>query len=277
MSTWFITGASRGIGRELTEQILARGDRVAATLRRPEQLDHLKEEFGDRLWTRRLDVTDTAEIERVVGEAFADHDRIDVVVSNAGYGAFGTAEDLSDEQVEAMIATNLTGSIQIARRAVPHLRAQGGGVLVQLSSMGGHITFPGFAIYHATKWGIEGYFETLAQEVAPFGIRTVLVEPGMVRTSFYDAAQRVPLSEPYRGGAADFPEIPVDEMPGSQSGVAHAIVEAALSDEPPLRLLLNSDAYEAVTTTLRERLDELEAQRASAYAADAEYAPAAEL
>ena len=277
MSTWFITGASRGIGRELTEQILARGDRVAATLRRPEQLDHLKEEFGDRLWTRRLDVTDTAEIERVVGEAFADHDRIDVVVSNAGYGAFGTAEDLSDEQVEAVIATNLTGSIQIARRAVPHLRAQGGGVLVQLSSMGGHITFPGFAIYHATKWGIEGYFETLAQEVAPFGIRTVLVEPGMVRTSFYDAAQRVPLSEPYRGGAADFPEIPVDEMPGSQSGVAHAIVEAALSDEPPLRLLLNSDAYEAVTTTLRERLDELEAQRASAYAADAEYAPAAEL
>ena len=277
MSTWFITGASRGIGRELTEQILARGDRVAATLRRPEQLDHLKEEFGDRLWTRRLDVTDTAEIERVVGEAFADHDRIDVVVSNAGYGAFGTAEDLSDEQVEAVIATNLTGSIQIARRAVPHLRAQGGGVLVQLSSMGGHITFPGFAIYHATKWGIEGYFETLAQEVAPFGIRTVLVEPGMVRTSFYDAAQRVPLSEPYRGGPADFPEIPVDEMPGSQSGVAHAIVEAALSDEPPLRLLLNSDAYEAVTTTLRERLDELEAQRASAYAADAEYAPAAEL
>jgi NAD(P)-dependent dehydrogenase (short-subunit alcohol dehydrogenase family) len=277
MSTWFITGASRGIGRELTEQILIRGDRVAATLRRPEQLDDLKQEFGDRLWTRRLDVTDTAEIERVVGEAFADHDRIDLVVSNAGYGAFGTAEDLSDEQVDAIIATNLTGSIQLARRSVPHLREQGGGVLVQLSSMGGHITVPGFAIYHATKWGIEGYFETLAQEVAPFGIRTVLVEPGMVRTSFYDAAERVPLSEPYRGGPADLPEIPVDEMPGSQSGVAHAIIEAALSDEPPLRLLLNSDAYDAVTTTLRERLNELEAQRASAYAADAEYAPAAEV
>lgn len=276
MRTWFITGASRGIGRELTEQILARGDRVAATLRRPEQLDDLKEEFGKRLWTRRLDVTDTAEIERVVGEAFADHDHIDVVVSNAGYGAFGTAEDLSDEQIEAVIATNLTGSIQLARRAVPHLREQGGGVLVQLSSMGAHITFPGFAIYHATKWGIEGYFETLAQEVAPFGISTVLVEPGMVRTSFYDAAERVPLSEPYRGGPPDFPDIPVDEMPGSQSGVAHAIVEAALSDQPPLRLLLNSDAYEAVTTTLRERLNELEGQRESAYAADAEYAPAAE-
>jgi NAD(P)-dependent dehydrogenase (short-subunit alcohol dehydrogenase family) len=156
MSTWFITGVSRGIGRELTEQVLARGDRVAATLRRPEQLDDLKERFGGRLWTRRLDVTDTGEIDRVVREAFADHDRIDVVVSNAGYGVFGVAEDLSDEQVDGMLATNLTGSIQLARRVVPHLREQGGGVLVQLSSMGGHITLPGFAIYHATKWGRRG-------------------------------------------------------------------------------------------------------------------------
>src|SRR3712207_4473292 len=200
MTTWLITGASRGIGRELTQQILAGGDRVAATLRRPEQLDELKERHGDRLWTRRLDVTDTAEIERVVGEAFADHERIGVVVSNAGFGVGGTAEDLSDEQVESVIATNLTGSIQLARRVVPHLREQGGGVLVQLSSMGGHIAFPGFAIYHATKWGIEGYFDSLAQKVAPFGIKTILVEPGMVRTSFYDAVQSVPLSEPYVGG-----------------------------------------------------------------------------
>jgi NAD(P)-dependent dehydrogenase (short-subunit alcohol dehydrogenase family) len=274
MTTWFITGASRGIGRELTEQILERGDRVAATLRRPEQLDDLRERHGDRLWTRRLDVTDTGEVERVVGEAFADHDRIDVVVSNAGYGVFGVAEDLTDEQVERALATNLTGSIQLARRVVPHLREQGGGVLVQLSSMGGHITFPGFAIYHATKWGVEGYFETLGEEIAPFGISTVMVEPGMVRTSFYDAAERVPLSEPYRGGPADLPDIPVDEMPGSQSGVAHAIIEAALSDDPPRRLLLNSDAYDLVTTALRDRLASLEAQRESAYAADAEYVPA---
>ena len=273
MTTWFITGASRGIGRELTEQILERGDRVAATLRRPEQLDDLRERHGDRLWTRRLDVTDTGEVERVVGEAFADHDRIDVVVSNAGYGVFGVAEDLTDEQVERALATNLTGSIQLARRVVPHLREQGGGVLVQLSSMGGHITFPGFAIYHATKWGVEGYFETLGEEIAPFGISTVMVEPGMVRTSFYDAAERVPLSEPYRGGPADLPDIPVDEMPGSQSGVAHAIIEAALSDDPPRRLLLNSDAYDLVTTALRDRLASLEAQRESAYAADAEYVP----
>lgn len=271
MTTWLITGASRGLGREMTEQVLARGDQVAATLRRPEQLDDLADKYGDRLWRRRLDVTDTVQIEEVVGQAFADHERIDVVVSNAGFGVFGTAEDLNDEQVEGAIATNLTGSIQFARRVVPHLREQGGGVLVQLSSMGGHITFPGFAIYHATKWGVEGYFEALATEVAPFGIKTVLVEPGMVRTSFYDAAERVPLSEPYRGGPADSPEIPIEDMVGSQSGVAHATIEAALSETPPLRLLLNSDAYEAVTATVRQRLASLERQRDTAYAADAEY------
>lgn len=274
VTTYLITGASRGIGRELTEQALAAGDQVAATLRRPEALDELREQHGDRLWTERLDVTDTAEIERVIGEAFADHQRIDVVISNAGYGIGGTAEDLDDEQVEAVIATNLTGSIQLARRVVPHLREQGGGVLVQLSSMGGHIAFPGFAIYHATKWGIEGYFDSLAQEIAPFGIHTVLVEPGMVRTSFYDALERVPVSEPYVGGPADYPAIPVEDMPGSQSGLAHAIIEAAAMDEPPRRLLLNSDAYEMVTTTVRERLVAWEAQSESASAADAEYEPA---
>jgi NAD(P)-dependent dehydrogenase (short-subunit alcohol dehydrogenase family) len=270
-TTWFITGASRGIGRELTEQVLARGDRVAATLRRPEQLEDLAERHGDRLWVRRLDVTDTAQLEGVVAAAFAAHDRIDVVVSNAGYGVFGAAEDLSDEQVDRMLATNLTGSIQLARRVVPHLRAQGGGVLVQLSSMGGHVTFPGFAIYHATKWGIEGYFDALADEVAPFGVHTMLVEPGMVRTSFYDAAERVPLSPPYVGGPADSPPIPVEDMVGSQSGVAHATIEAALSATPPRRLLLNSDAFALVTDALRRRLAEFERQRDVAPAADRDH------
>ncbi|WP_301174829.1 SDR family oxidoreductase [Actinomadura geliboluensis] len=271
--TWFITGASRGIGRELAERILARGDRVAATLRRPGQLDDLASRYGDRLWRHRLDVTDTAQLDTVVGKAFADLGRIDVVVSNAGFGVLGVAEDLSDDQVERSIATNLTASIHLARRVVPHLREQGGGVLVQMSSMGGHIAFPKFGIYHATKWGIEGYFESLAREVEPFGIKTILVEPGMVRTSFYDAAERVPLSGPYQGGPADTPPPPVEDMPASQSGVAHATIEAVLSDDPPLRLLLNSDAYETVTSALRERLAAFEARRDAAYAADAEVTP----
>jgi NAD(P)-dependent dehydrogenase (short-subunit alcohol dehydrogenase family) len=200
-STWFITGASRGIGRELTEQALARGDCVAATLRTPSQLDDLAVVHGDRLWVRQLDVTDTTRVSRVVKEAFTDHERIDVVVSNAGFGVFGVAEDLTNDQVGQMIATNLTAAIHLARMVVPHLRRQGGGRLMQLSSMGGHIAFPAFSLYHATKWGIEGFYEAFAQEVEPFGIHTMLVEPGMIRTSFYEAATRVPVSEPYQGWA----------------------------------------------------------------------------
>lgn len=272
--TWFITGASRGLGREFVEQILARGDRVAATLRRPEQLDDLAERYGDRLWRHALDVTDTAQLEEAVDAAFRDLGRIDVVISNAGIGVTGAAEDLSDEQVERMIATNLTSSIHLAHRVVPHLREQGGGVLVQVSSMGAHIAFPGFGIYHATKWGIEGYLESLALEIAPFGIRTILVEPGMVRTTFYAATENVPLSEPYRDGPADAPPLEVDQMPASQSGVVHATIEAALSENPPLRLLINSDAYELVTSTVRQRLAGFESRRDAAYAADAEFSTA---
>jgi NAD(P)-dependent dehydrogenase (short-subunit alcohol dehydrogenase family) len=190
VTTWFVTGASRGFGRELTGQLLARGHRVAATLRRPEQLDDLAARHQDRLWVRALDVTDTGQMRRVVAEAFTDLGRVDVVVSNAGFGVFGAAEDLTDAQVEAMIATNLTASIQLARAVIPHLRGQGGGRLLQLSSMGGHIAFPAFSMYHATKWGIEGFYESLAVEVEPFGIRTTLVEPGMIRSTFYEAAAR---------------------------------------------------------------------------------------
>ncbi|GAA5141698.1 SDR family oxidoreductase [Nocardioides marinquilinus] len=268
--TWLITGASRGIGRELTEQLLARGHRVVATLRRPEQLDDLAAQHGDRLLRHRLDVTDTGRLSEVVDAAWAEAGRVDVVVSNAGFGVMGAAEDLTDDQVQRSIDTNLTAAIQLARRVVPHLREQGGGTLVQMSSMGGHLTFPGFGIYHATKWGIEGYLEALAAEVAPFGVRTVLVEPGMVRTSFYDAAERVAPSAPYVGGPADTAPPPVEQMPASQSGVAHATIEAALADDPPLRLLVNSDAYELVTGAVRDRLAGFETRREAAYAADAE-------
>ena len=267
-STWFITGASRGIGRELTEQALARGDSVAATLRHPGQLDGLAVVHADRLWVRQLDVTDTVQMGRVVEDAFTDHERIDVVVSNAGFGVFGAAEDLTNDQVEQMIATNLTAAIQLARMVVPHLRRQGGGRLMQLSSMGGHIAFPAFSLYHATKWGIEGFYEAFAQEVEPFGIHTTLVEPGMIRTSFYEAATRVPVSEPYQGGQASRQPIPLEQMPGSQTKVVAAMIEAALSQNPPRRLLLGSDAYGLVTNALKERLSTFEQQKAVAFSTD---------
>ena len=267
-STWFITGASRGMGRELTEQALARGDRVAATLRTPSQLDDLVAVHGHRLWVRQLDVTDTIQMGQVVQEAFTDHERIDVVVSNAGFGVFGAAEDVTNDQVEQMIATNLTAAIHLARLVVPYLRRQGGGRLMQVSSMGGHMAFPAFSLYHATKWGIEGFYEALAQEVAPFGIHTTLVEPGMIRTGFYEAATRVPMSEPYRGGPADRKPIPLEQMPGSQTRVVAAMIEAAQSENPPRRLLLGSDAYRLVTEALNERLATFERQRAVAFSTD---------
>jgi NAD(P)-dependent dehydrogenase (short-subunit alcohol dehydrogenase family) len=267
-TTWFVTGASRGFGRELTAQLLARGHRVAATLRRPDQLDDLATRHGDRLWVRLLDVTDTAQMRRVVAEAFADLGRVDVVVSNAGFGVFGAAEDLTDEQVEAMIATNLTASIQLARAVVPYLRDQGGGRLLQLSSMGGHIAFPAFSLYHAAKWGIEGFYESLAAEVEAFGIRTTLVEPGMIRSTFYQAAARVPVSPPYRGTPADRTPIPLEQMPGDQAKVVAAMIDAGLAPDPPRRLLLGSDAYRLVHDALATRLAGVEAQRDQAAATD---------
>lgn len=266
--TWFVTGASRGMGRELVEQLLARGDRVAATLRRPAQLDDLVARYGERLWVRALDVTDTARLRAVVDEAFAAHGRIDVVVSNAGYGVFGTAEDLTDTQVDQMIATNLTGSIQLARAVVPRLRAQGGGRLMQMSSMGGQLAFPAFSLYHVTKWGIEGFFEALAAEVAPFGVHTTLIEPGIVRTGFFDAAARVEVSAPYRGGPADREPIPESEMTDSPRRTVAAIVRAAEAPNPPRRLVLGSDAWQLLTGALRDRLAEVESQRDNAATAD---------
>ena len=260
-TTWFVTGASRGFGRELAEQLLARGDRVAATLRRPGQLDDLTAEYGDRLWVRALDVTDTGQMRRVVREAFADLGRVDVVVSNAGYGVFGAAEDLTDAQVEAVISTNLTASIQLARAVLPYLRAQGGGLLMQMSSMGGQIAFPAFSMYHATKWGIEGFYEALAVEVEPFGIRTMLVEPGMIRTTFYQAATRVPDVPAYQDTPVDRDALPTEEMPGDQAKVVAAMIDAALSPDPPRRLLLGSDAYRLVHAALAGRIADVEAQQ----------------
>ena len=266
--TWFVTGTSRGMGRELIERVLTRGDTVAATLRRPEQLDDLAVRFGDRLWRRALDVSDSDAVRRVVGEAFDALGRIDVIVSNAGYGVSGAAEDLHDDHIERLIATNLTGSIQLARAAIPHLRAQGGGLLMQMSSMGGLITFPSYSVYHATKWGIEGFYDALSYEVEPFGIHTTLIEPGVVRTSFFDAAERVPASEPYRGGPADQPPPTTEEMPDSPELIAEAIIRAADAELPLRRLVLGSDAWTLITQGVSDRLIEVSAQRDNAATAD---------
>jgi NAD(P)-dependent dehydrogenase (short-subunit alcohol dehydrogenase family) len=208
VKTWFITGASRGFGRELTEQLLARGDRVAATLRKPDQLADLAAVHGDRLWVRALDVTDTAAMREVVDAAFAELGR-------------------------------------------------------------GQMAFPGFSLYHTTKWGIEGFFEAFAPEVAPFGIRTTLVEPGMIRTSFYASVVRAPVSAAYADNpAVSRGEMPLTDMPGDQAKVVAAMIDVAELDDPPRRLLLGSDAYTLVRGALAERLAAVEAQRQLAHSTD---------
>jgi len=150
--TWFITGVSSGFGRQLSEQLLGGGDRVVGTVRDTGKVTDLLERYAEAFHAETLDVTDTAAIREVVERSFAELERIDVIVSNAGYGLFGAAEELSDEQIDHMIATNLVGSIQLIRAVLPHLRAQGGGRIIQISSYGGQVAFPGNSMYHATKW-----------------------------------------------------------------------------------------------------------------------------
>jgi NAD(P)-dependent dehydrogenase (short-subunit alcohol dehydrogenase family) len=273
-STWFITGTSTGFGREMTGLLLKRGDRVAATLRKPARLDDLADRYGDRLWRAELDVTDTDRMRDVVDRAFAELGRIDVVVSNAGYGVIGLAEELSDEQIRRQLDTNVVAPIQLVRAVTPHLRAQGGGRILQTSSMGGQIAYPAMSLYHTSKWAIEGFFEAYAQEVEPFGIRTTLIEPGMVATDFYASADVATSELPAYAGtqAAAFTHgessVSLEDMPGNQRKVAEAMIHIGELDEPPLRQLLGSDAYGLVHAALQARLDAVEAQQAIAMTTD---------
>ncbi|MBD3896481.1 SDR family oxidoreductase [Halomonas sp. ML-15] len=270
--TWLITGASSGLGRLMTERLLARGDRVVATLRRQGVLDELQQIHGERLTLLTLDLTDVSRIREATREAFTRMGRVDVVVSNAGYGLFGAAEELSDEQIDHQIATNLTGSIQLIRAALPHLRAQGGGRIVQVSSEGGQKAYPNFSLYHATKWGIEGFIESTAQEVAPFGIDFILVEPGPTATDFATGLVRGESMEAYDATpAGDVRRAVADgsfEIKGDAARTVDAMIAAADEPAPPLRLALGSSAYEGIKQALEARLQALETQRDVAYSAD---------
>jgi NAD(P)-dependent dehydrogenase (short-subunit alcohol dehydrogenase family) len=270
--TWFITGTSTGLGRILTERLLARGDRVVATLRRPGALDELLAQYGDRLCALTLDVTDVQSIRTAVANAFERMERIDVVVSNAAYGLFGAAEEVSDTQIERQIATNLTGAIQLIRAVLPYLRKQGGGRIVQVSSEGGQVTYPNFSLYHATKWGIEGFVEAVAKEVAPFGIECLIVEPGPTATHF---GQGLDHAQPM----ACYDDTPAGEVRRAVSSGAFAIkgdavktvnamIDAVDAGSLPSRLTLGSTAYASISQVLAERLRSLEAQKDVAFSAD---------
>jgi NAD(P)-dependent dehydrogenase (short-subunit alcohol dehydrogenase family) len=270
--TWFITGASSGIGRALTEKLLARGDRVAATLRRMSALDDLKTRYGAALWTAFLDVSDASAVRAVVDRAFAELGRIDVVVNNAGYGLFGAAEEVSDDQARRQIETNLVGSIQVIRAALPHLRAQGGGRILQVSSEGGQIAYPNFSLYHATKWGIEGFVESVSLEVAPFAIAFTLVEPGPTRTEFRRGLEIPPAMEVYRDTPAGEIRRAVTSaafpLPGDPVKMAQAMIDSAERSPAPRRLIFGRESYARVRAALIERIAALDAQQDIAASTD---------
>jgi NAD(P)-dependent dehydrogenase (short-subunit alcohol dehydrogenase family) len=271
--TWFITGVNSGFGREMTEQLLRRGDRVAGTVRKLDAVADLKEKYGDRFWVAHLDVTDVAEIKTVVGTAFAELGTIDVVVNNAGYGLFGAAEELTDAQIDHVIATNLTGSIQVTRAALPHLRAQRGGRIIQISTFGGQAAFAGGSMYHATKWAVEGFTEAVAQEVAGFGIGVTIIEPGGARTEFrYGSAQLGPALDAYAGTPAAAVRGMIEGgravPPGDPAKMASVIIAAAEQSPAPLRIALGTDSFGIIRTSLTDRLAALEAQQDVAASTD---------
>lgn len=271
--TWFITGIGSGFGRELTTQILARGDRVAGTVRDPRAVADLVAAHPEILHVAELDLTDTAGIRGVVDAAHRHFGRLDVVVSNAGYGLFGAAEELTDAQIRHQVDTNLIGSIQVIRAALPHLRAGGGGRIVQISSVAGQTGYPGAPLYHATKWAVEGFCEALAGEVAPFGIGVTVVEPGSARTGFgttgrqwsprMDAYDRTPVAAVREMLAQD------DRVaPGDPVKMAAAMIGSVDVDPAPLRLVLGSDSWRGITTALENRLAQVRSQEAAAARTD---------
>jgi len=262
VKTWFITGASRGFGRIWAEAALKRGDRVAATARRPESLQPLVDSYGGAVLPLVLDVTDRAAAFAAVRRAAATFGRLDVVVNNAGYGLFGTVEEATEQQARAQIETNLLGPLWVTQAALPFLREQGSGHILQVSSIGGLAAFPTLGLYNASKWGLEGMSEALAQEVAPLGIHVTIVEPGPYGTEWSTGsavhtepiAAYEPVREARRAGATA-------RAPQDPRVTADVILELVDTEQPPLRLFLGTYPYPVVEAAYQKRLETWEAWR----------------
>jgi NAD(P)-dependent dehydrogenase (short-subunit alcohol dehydrogenase family) len=239
--TWFITGTSRGFGREWAAAALARGDRVAGTARDPGTLDALAEQHGDALLPMALDVTDRDAAFAAVRRAHEHFGQLDVVVNNAGYGQFGMVEELSEQEAREQIETNLFGALWVTQAALPLLREQRSGHLLQVSSIGGISAFPGIGMYHASKWALEGISQALAQEVQGFGIHVTIIEPGGFSTDWGGSSARH--AEPL-DAYADMHEASRQRRAtgarsaGDPTASAQAILRIVDADEPPLRCFL---------------------------------------
>lgn len=266
MTVWFITGASRGLGAAVAEQALSRGDRVVAAVRRPESI--VPGTWGDRLLAVRLDVTREQEAQRAVATAIDRFGRIDVLVNNAGTGLVGAVEETSAAEAERVFATNLFGVLNVARAVLPVLREQRSGTVVNIGSMGGFAQVPGWGVYGATKFALEGISEAMAGELTPLGVRVMVVEPGSFRTDFLDAGSlgaTGTVIDDYAatvGPVRAMTSVRSHGQPNDPVRGAAAIVEAATAADPPTRLPLGRDAVAAVERKLAHVRKELAAWRA---------------
>jgi NAD(P)-dependent dehydrogenase (short-subunit alcohol dehydrogenase family) len=257
---WFITGSSRGLGRSLTAAVLAAGDKVAATARNTRQLDDLSTKYPNDLYPIKLDVTDHDQVVNAVSDAIRHFGRIDVLVNNAGFGVTGAAEAYTQEQVTSQLATNLFAPIDITRTVLPYMRRQRSGFIMEISSLGGRVGTAGLTIYQASKWGLSGFSESLAQEVAPLGIKVTCVEPGGFRTNWAgDSMSYAPDIEGYEetvGKRRQFFEsgkwVPV----GDPDKAAQVLVKLAGEPNPPVHLILGSEAITILDNANARREEE---------------------
>ena len=260
--TWLITGSSRGFGWELAQAVLDSGDTVLATARRPDQLDELVRKHGDRVRTFALDVTDAAAARAAVQAAADEFGSLDVVVNNAGYGNSAPIEDFPDDDFRAQIETNLFGVVNVTKAALPVMRKQRSGHIIQFSSIGGRVGgTPGLGAYQTAKWGVEGFSEVLANEVKPLGIKVTIIEPGGFRTGWASSLHTLPVSEDYDqtvGAMNRYRQSTAATWPGDPARAARIIVDVARLDEPPLRLLLGAGAVEAAEKASQARAAEAE-------------------
>jgi NAD(P)-dependent dehydrogenase (short-subunit alcohol dehydrogenase family) len=262
---WLITGSSRGLGRALSEAVLDAGHLLVASARDPEQLTDLLERYGDAVRTTALDVTDPAAADAAVNLAVQSFGGLDVLVNCAGYGNVNSVEDTTLADFRKQIETNLFGTIIVTKAAIPILRAQRSGHIIQFSSVGGRVGAPGRAPYSTAKWGVEGFSEVLAKEMALIGVKVTIVEPGGFRTDF--AGSSTDLQEGRAeydavvGAAARMQREYNGRQPGDPARAAQVILKISALDRPPFRLPLGSDALQAIENADRMRLEELERWR----------------
>lgn len=252
---WFITGASKGFGREWAEAALERGDKVAATARKIETLDSLVEQYGDSVLPLTLDVTDRSADFAAVQQAAEHFGALDVVINNAGYGHFGMIEEITEDELRAQLETNLFGAFWVTQAALPIMRKQGSGHIIQVSSIGGISAFPTVGAYHASKWALEGFSQSLSQEVAGFGIDVTLIEPGGFSTDWSgpsaSRSDELPEYQDVREAAASRPSA---NNPGDPKATRTAILKVVDAEKPPLRIFFGKAPIEIATKDYESRL-----------------------